>query len=94
MDIKTVHLEPIAFVIRIFEEGKSYGDPYTWSATAVRTGEKSLEIMGALRAPTLSEFNALYKDLKKMGWKTVTYTRKTPNKEELHTLTPDTYRNK
>jgi len=75
--MSTVHLEPLTFVVRIFGEGKQYGDPYDWVATAVKIDDNVLEIKGALKAPTPEQFRALQKDLRAMGWKKVIYKRKT-----------------
>jgi len=85
MSDTTVHLEPIAFVVRIFSGGRTFGQPYDWCATAVRIAPETLEIMGALRAPTGAEYRALQRGLLAMGWKKVFYRRKREDGlEEVH----------
>lgn len=52
-------LQPLVSLIRIFPEGGQYGDPYTYCATIRHLDRETVEIIGALRAPTPSEWRAI-----------------------------------
>jgi len=86
--MKSVHLEPLTFVLRIFGKGRSYGDPYDWAATAVRVEPGVLEILGVTRPPLPSEWRALRTDLRTQGWKKVIFTRMANGKEKKHVIDP------
>lgn len=66
------HLEPIASVLRI---GGDYGEPYTWAATVRYLSPDEVEIVGAQRAPTPSEWRAMRTVLRKSGVRWVIFLR-------------------
>ena len=54
--------------MRIFESGKQYGhDPYEWSAFVRWLDDDEVEILGALQAPTLSQWKAMDKFFRAQG---------------------------
>jgi len=58
------HLEPLAAIIRI---GGAHGEPYTWSATLRYLNPTEVEILGAVRAPTPSEWRTVKRICKAAG---------------------------
>lgn len=66
------HLEPLTAVLRV---GGAYGEPYTWSATVRYLSPSSVEILGAMRSPTPSEWRAMRAILKADGVTTVLFVR-------------------
>lgn len=58
------HLEPLAAVLRI---GGAYGEPYTWAATVRYLSPSVVEIIGAIRAPSPSEWRAAVRVLRASG---------------------------
>lgn len=69
------HMEHLASVIRVGRDGFKYGDPYTFSATVKWISTEEVEIVGALRAPTMSEYKAFFELCKEIGIKTMIVTR-------------------
>ena len=68
-------LEPLSGVIRVFDNGRVYGDPYTWSATCRFIDRRTVEIMGAIKGPTKTEWRAVLSCFAEMGVVAVTYKR-------------------
>ena len=66
------HLEPLTALLRI---GGAYGEPYTWAATVRYLSPSSVEIVGAMRAPTPSEWRAMRVILKASGVASVLFVR-------------------
>jgi len=60
-------LEILTSIIRVFEEGDSYGDPYEFSVTVRWITPKRVEILGAVRAPKPSEWRAIQECLHSYG---------------------------
>lgn len=78
------------WILRVFSKDQEYGDPYDWCATAVRVNEQTVEIRGALRAPTPSEWRAMYRMFRKVEWcNFVVFDRKKSGRDgetERHTV--------
>ncbi len=68
------HLEPLAAVVRV---GGAYGAPYTWAATVRYLSPSEVEIVGAVRAPTPSEWRALRGLCREAGIARVQFMRHT-----------------
>lgn len=58
------HLEPLTALIRV---GGAYGHPYTWAATVRYVSPEEVELMGATRAPTPRESDAVKDVLRAAG---------------------------
>lgn len=58
--MKTAHLQPLAGVLRVFDTNKKYGeDPYEWAASVRWLNDHQVEILGVLKAPSLSQWRAI-----------------------------------
>ena len=55
--------------------GGAYGEPYTWAAGVRYINPFSVEIVGAMRAPTPSEWRAMRAVLKASGVTSVLFVR-------------------
>lgn len=83
----TAHIETTSVVLRVFSEGREFGDPYDWCATGVRVAPGVLEILGVLRAPSPSQWRALFRVLRSQGWHTVVWWRHRPDgRHERHEM--------
>jgi hypothetical protein len=69
-------IEPLAGVIRVFDQGKAYGDPYRFIITVKWLDPETVELIGATQAPTPSEWRAIKEALIAGGVKFVTWVRK------------------
>lgn len=74
--MKTAHLEVLSGLIRVFPEGKKFGDPYEYAITIRTLTHDKVEFLGAIEAPTPSQWRAIYKCLKENGIKSFIITRK------------------
>jgi hypothetical protein len=61
-------LEIIAGILRVGGDDWEYGKPYDWACTAVRVDHKTVELMGAIRAPSPSEWRAIRETLISAGF--------------------------
>jgi len=77
-------MEPISSILRIFEDGKGYGDPYEFSATVRWVTPKKVEILGVLRAPKLSEWKAIRRCLLSYGVEEILINKAKDGKMESH----------
>ncbi len=77
------HLEPLTAVIRV---GGAYGDPFTWAAAVRYLDPSKVEIVGALRAPSPSEWRKACLILAEAGVRTLLFQRKRNGKTEPHTV--------
>ena len=68
-------LEHLASVIRVFPDGCKYGDPYTFCAAVRHLDRETVEIVGALRSPTPSEWRAIRAALVEAGIIKAVFTR-------------------
>ena len=71
----TADLEPLVSLIRIFPDGGRYGDPYSYCATIRHLDRETVEIIGALRAPTPGEWRAIRVALAGAGITKATFMR-------------------
>ena len=69
------HFEPLSGVIRLFEDGKQYGDKFTWSGTVRFIDAKTVEVLGCLKAPKPSEWRLIVKLLGEMGIEEIIFYR-------------------
>jgi hypothetical protein len=69
------NLEHLASILRVFPDGSSYGDPFSWSATLRWIAPDTVEVCGAMRAPTPSEWRAIRECLVSLGVTTAVITR-------------------
>lgn len=71
------HLEPITFVLRIFEndEAECYKDSYPLSLTIVKVSQDTVKIMGADKKITFSMWRAISKAVHEAGFKFFTFER-------------------
>jgi len=76
-------LEPLSFVLRIWSDGQHYGDPYDWCATVVRIAPDTLEVLGAMRAPTPAEWRAINDAAFMAGYKRVVFCRADGRQREI-----------
>lgn len=67
------HIEPLAAVVRV---GGPYGTDYTWAATLRYLSPTEVEIVGAVRAPTPAEAEAVKEVLLAAGVTVLHITRK------------------
>jgi hypothetical protein len=74
--MKTAHLEVIGGLIRVFPEGKSFGDPYEYAITIRTLSHDKVEVLGTLTSPTPSQWRAIQECLKSNGFKAFVITRK------------------
>jgi hypothetical protein len=81
------HFEPVVGIVRVFEDHKSFGDDYVWSATVVLDGDKA-KLCAAMRAPTSAEWAAVQRCLIEAGATTCSFDR---GKSGRHSL-PITYK--
>jgi len=70
------HFEPISGVLRIFEDGKEYGDEYVWCVTVKFLTRTKVELCGIIKAPTPSMWKAIRTTLWNMNIDTVVMERK------------------
>jgi len=80
----TSHFEPLAGLIRIFEEGKTYGDEYIWCATCRFIDIDKVEIMGVIEPLTPSIWRAIRAKFGEMNVSKIVFARKRDGKNELH----------
>jgi hypothetical protein len=79
----TGHLEPLTAVIRV---GGAYGDPFTWAAAVRYLNPSEVEIVGAVRAPSPSEWRKACQVLVEAGVRTLLFQRKRNGKSEPHAV--------
>jgi len=60
-------------VVRVFDEGSSYGESYRWTASCRFIDREEVEIMGVLTAPSPAEWKAVLKCMDGLGVKVVQY---------------------
>ena len=70
-----VHIEPLVSLIRVFPEGASYGEPYSWCGTLRYHNRQTAEVIGVMRAPTPDEWRAIKAALGAIGIDEVLFTR-------------------
>jgi len=75
----TAHIEPLAALVRVFSDGRSYGEPYDYVATLRWTDHETAEVMGALHAPLPSQWRAICIAAREVGIKRLLLTRRHPD---------------
>jgi hypothetical protein len=61
------HVEILSAVVRVFPDGKAYGDAYELLITVRGLDPETVEIVGAAKAPTGEQIRAIRKALNAMG---------------------------
>jgi len=75
--------EPLMGVIRVFDNGKEYGDTYSWVATCRFIDKATVEVLGVMDAPKKEWWRAVLKTLGHEGVKTVCYKRYKNDEERI-----------
>jgi len=71
-------------LIRIFEDGQEWGDPYRYVFPFRMIDEKTIELYGVIgRAPTIGEVRAMAEACRARGWRVV-FQRQCGVKPGLH----------
>lgn len=71
-----VHVEPLSAIVRVFENGKSYGDPYEWAGAIRCLDRNTVEVVGTMQAPSVKVWRELKKCLPDFGITTVIFKRR------------------
>lgn len=82
----SAHVEILSGIVRVFAPGKSYGDPYGWAATLRWVDHESVEYLGALRAPSWEEREAMTLKLREIGVRFVVIKRIKDGREKVAKL--------
>jgi hypothetical protein len=53
------HIEPAVGLLRVFDDGAQFGDPYIWSCTVKHLDEHSVELCGVCKPVTPSIWRAI-----------------------------------
>ena len=69
------HVEILSAVVRIFPDGKTYGDGYDMCITVRGVDPETVEVIGLTKVPTGEQVKAMRKALNAMGIKKATWTR-------------------
>ena len=67
--------ENLSGIIRIFEDGKNYGDEYGWAVTVRYLDKETVEFLGITKAPTISQWRAIEDCCREEGIKTIVFYR-------------------
>ena len=71
-------------VMRIFEDGVEWGDPYRYAFPFRMVDDHTIELYGIVgRAPTIAEVRALATECRRRGWKVI-WDRKCGTMPGLH----------
>lgn len=86
-------LEPLVSVIRVWEDDKSYGDPYEWVATVRHLDLHTVEILGYVKPLTKESVRAIHAALDQVSIKSilsVTYPEGSngPPRKKIRTVKP------
>ena len=76
-------IEPIAAVLRVVHEGGDHGDTYSFAATVRWLDRHTVELCGAMRAPTFAEARALINSLREGGVRTILLRRYRKGRQHL-----------
>lgn len=80
------HFEPLSGVVRVFQDGCTYGDSYEWAATCRFIDPSRVEILGVTKPMTPGMWRAIVERFGKMGVETIVFMRKRNGKDEVHTV--------
>lgn len=72
----TVDIEPLTAVVRLFSEGKTYGDPYDFACTIRWIDRYTIEVLGVDTAVTPSMWRAMRNAFREHGAKHFVFVRK------------------
>lgn len=82
-------------VLRLFDDGKKYGDPYSWCCTFCTQENNIVYITAVLKAPTPSQWREICRVFYNMGYRKAVFTRiKEDKRIEKEILPPKSYGNK
>lgn len=68
-------IEPVAAVLRVVSDDAGHGDPYSFSTTVRWLDPWTIELCGAIRAPTPPEARAIVAALRQQGAATILIRR-------------------
>lgn len=69
------NVEFLSAVVRVWDDGKSYGDPYQWAMTVRWISRDEVEILGVTLPPSIGQFKAAMRELRLLGVASVVFTR-------------------
>ena len=72
----SIHLEPIAFILRKGDELKSYGDKYDTACIIIKVNDDTVSVKGLVGNIKMSDIRELKEKLSVYGIKNVTWERK------------------
>ena len=71
---KNAELEPLTSIVRVWDDGGKYGDPYEWVATVRHITPEECEVMGYTKPITPDIYKAILHTLFEKGIKKVLIT--------------------
>ena len=72
-------------MLRVYEPGNSFPDPYRWAITCRFLDDaKTVEVLGAVKPPTVADWRAALKTLEGMGVTEVFYKTYKNGKLRIH----------
>lgn len=77
-------IEPIAAVLRVVPGDGNHGQPYSFATTVRWVDRQTVELIGAMRSPTLAEAQAIIQALKALGAQRIILRRWRAGKEQTH----------
>ena len=72
----TAHLEPVAGILRVFSDGKQFGEKYDWSCVVRWLSPTVVELCGAVSAPTPAQWRAIRNVLEAAGVERAEFERR------------------
>lgn len=75
------HVEYISAVLRVFPQGCSYGDPYEFACTLRWVDNRTVEMVGVDKSPTVSMYRPIFDILCEQGVEKLIFWRKGRLKE-------------
>ena len=60
-------IEPVAAVLRVVPDDAGHGDPYSFATTVRWLDPETVELCGAIRAPTTAEARAIVAAFRRQG---------------------------
>lgn len=74
--MKTAHIQPLSGIIRVFDDKKAYHqDDYEWCGTLRWIDDNTVELLGIIKPPTLSQVRAIKKTCIDMGIEKLIFQR-------------------
>lgn len=87
------HIQWLSGCVRVFDNGKDYGDSYDWCATVRILDDTTIELLGVKTAPTKEQIVAISKLFYPLGFINVQWDRKKGDKERTVKLKIRDYQN-